>query len=94
MGVIIPLIITVLLYLFMGWITKDLLISDMKKLGTCREYPRDVEVFLYVRKSKLIDVCALLWPLYLFYRIGVVCGNRMYKTIVKDDENRFAAWFF
>lgn len=97
MEIFIPLIIGIGLYSFMGWMTTDLIEGDINKITAVRArhgYPRCIELYLYFNKANIIKICAMLWPLYIFYRIGVICGKNIYeKKLEYNDENRIATWF-
>lgn len=96
MEIIIPLIIGVLIYLIMMWATRKTIDDDLYKLSEAdrREYPHIVEKYFLDLREEFMTIWSLLWPLYHFYRIGVLTGRKVYHKIVKSDEDRFATWFF
>lgn len=95
MDIIIPILIGIVAYLFIGSLTRQLVRADMLTVtcGRRYEYPTIVITYFHLMEEDIVNICSMLWPLYYFYRVGAMCGKEVYKIIVKDDENRIATWF-
>lgn len=96
MQFIIPLLVGIIFYVIFYLIIAQMVHDDVYSIVNDRDksYPNgELPFFLQCYVEEIKFVCAAIWPIYLFYRIGVTFGRKIYEKLIRDDEDRIAAWF-
>lgn len=86
-------LIILLFYILMVKFTKDSVDTDLDKAVTKRIYPRSFRIFIEDNREEIIVVTSLMWPVYLFYRLGAFCGGLIFNEIKDTEEEVLATWF-
>lgn len=92
-------IIVLVLYVVLGELLEDNIVSQIKNYHTYQLEEvgvanSDLSNDLKMKVIELSFWLKMGWPIFYLFSIGVFFGTELYKNLTKDNhENRIAAWF-